>query len=100
MAMDTPHPAVRPTLNHSRFEDVQAVLAGTLFVAMAMVVFGQAGLLTGGTAGAAFLLHYATGIGFGPLFFVVNLPSTGSPGARWGASSRSRPSPPLHSCLS
>ena len=74
VAMDTPHPAVRPTLNHSRFEDVQAVLAGTLFVAMAMVVFGQAGLLTGGTAGAAFLLHYATGVGFGPLFFVVNLP--------------------------
>ncbi|RYF77175.1 MAG: YitT family protein [Comamonadaceae bacterium] len=68
--MDAPHPA----LPHSRFEDAQAVLAGTLFVAMAMVVFGQAGLLTGGTAGAAFLLHYASGIGFGQLFFLVNLP--------------------------
>jgi hypothetical protein len=34
----------------------------------------SAGLLTGGTAGLAFLLHYATGIGFGKIFFVLNLP--------------------------
>jgi uncharacterized membrane-anchored protein YitT (DUF2179 family) len=37
-------------------------------------VFTSAGLLTGGTAGLAFLLHYATGIGFGKIFFVLNLP--------------------------
>lgn len=36
--------------------------------------FTSAGLLTGGTAGLAFLLHYATGIGFGKIFFVLNLP--------------------------
>ncbi|MCW5662968.1 MAG: YitT family protein [Piscinibacter sp.] len=37
-------------------------------------MFSHAGLLTGGTAGLAFLAHYASGIGFGPLFFVINLP--------------------------
>ena len=72
--MDAPHPTLPTRMSHSRFEDIQAVCAGTLFVAMAMVVFAQAGLLTGGTAGAAFLLHYATGIGFGQVFFLVNLP--------------------------
>ena len=30
--------------------------------------------MTGGTAGAALLLHYATEFGLGPLFFVLNLP--------------------------
>ena len=45
-----------------------------LFVAMALMLFNQAGLLVGGTAGVAFLLHYVTGISFGKLFFVVNLP--------------------------
>lgn len=72
--MDTPHPAMPPGLHHTRFEDVQALCAGTLFVAMAMGVFSQAGLLTGGTAGGAFLLHYATGLGFGQVFFLINLP--------------------------
>ncbi|WP_295376641.1 YitT family protein [uncultured Pseudacidovorax sp.] len=66
-----------PSLRHSRFEDIQALCAGTLFVAMALVLFGQAGLLTGGTAGAAFLLHYATGIGLGQGFFLLNLPFYG-----------------------
>ena len=65
---------MHPSLSHSRFEDLQAICAGTLFVAMAMVVFRHAGLLTGGTAGVAFLLHYATGVGFGKVFFLVNLP--------------------------
>ncbi|MFT4266309.1 MAG: YitT family protein [Xenophilus sp.] len=72
--MDAPHPSMPPGLSHSRFEDVQAVCAGTLFVAMALVVFNQAGLLTGGTAGAAFLIHYATGAGLGGVFFLLNLP--------------------------
>jgi len=32
------------------------------------------GLMTGGTAGAAFVLHYATGVSLGKLFFLINLP--------------------------
>lgn len=67
-------PAHLPIHRHSRFEDVQAIFTGTLFVALAMMLFNQTGLLTGGTAGVAFLLHYATGISFGKLFFVLNLP--------------------------
>lgn len=59
---------------HRAHEDLQALLTGTLFVAFGIALFGQTGLLTGGTAGLAFLVHYATGWDFGLVFFVVNLP--------------------------
>lgn len=59
---------------HSQFEDLQALLTGTLFISLAVTMFSHAGLLTGGTAGLAFLLHYFTGVGFGKLFFLINLP--------------------------
>nr|WP_315207208.1 YitT family protein [uncultured Albidiferax sp.] len=59
---------------HTPFEDAQAIFTGTLFVSLALILFAQAGLMTGGTAGAAFLLHYATGITLGKLFFLINLP--------------------------
>jgi uncharacterized membrane-anchored protein YitT (DUF2179 family) len=63
------------TISHHRpHEDAQALVTGTLFVALGIAMFSQAGLLTGGTAGVALLLHYVTGIEFGPIFFVVNLP--------------------------
>ncbi len=70
----TPLPPATPSLRHGHYEDAQALFAGTLFVAMALMLFGQAGLLIGSTAGIAFLLHYVTGISFGKLFFVINLP--------------------------
>ena len=60
--------------SHTPFEDAQAIFTGTLFVSLALILFAQVGLLTGGTAGAAFVLHYATGISLGKLFFVINLP--------------------------
>ncbi|WP_295547004.1 YitT family protein [uncultured Pseudacidovorax sp.] len=82
--MDIPSPHYSTSLRHSRFEDFQALCAGTLFVAMALVLFGQAGLLTGGTAGAAFLLHYATGMGLGQTFFLLNLPFYGFAWKRMG----------------
>lgn len=59
---------------HSPFEDAQAIFTGTLFVSLALILFAQVGLLTGGTAGVAFLLHYATGVSLGKLFFLINLP--------------------------
>ena len=63
------------SLSHHRLhEDVQALVTGTLFVALGVVLFGEAGLLTGGTAGVAFLIRYATGMDFGLAFFLVNLP--------------------------
>jgi uncharacterized membrane-anchored protein YitT (DUF2179 family) len=60
--------------SHTLFEDAQALFTGALFVSLALILFAQVGLLTGGTAGAAFVLHYATGISLGKLFFVINLP--------------------------
>jgi uncharacterized membrane-anchored protein YitT (DUF2179 family) len=66
--------ATPPLQRHSLFEDAQALFAGTLFVSLALILFAQVGLLTGGTAGVAFLLHYATGISLGKLFFAINLP--------------------------
>jgi uncharacterized membrane-anchored protein YitT (DUF2179 family) len=59
---------------HTAFEDAQALVTGTLFISLALMMFNRAGLLTGGTAGLAFLLHYASGISFGKLFFLINLP--------------------------
>ncbi|WP_423680602.1 MULTISPECIES: YitT family protein [unclassified Undibacterium] len=59
---------------HSLLEDVLAILTGTLFVSLGVALFNQAGLLTGGTAGLAFLIHYRTGLSFGTVFFLVNLP--------------------------
>ena len=59
---------------HSLLEDFQALLTGTLLVAFAIVLFRQAGLLAGGTAGLTFLAYYASGIPFGLLYFVINLP--------------------------
>ncbi|HTN67202.1 MAG TPA: YitT family protein [Burkholderiaceae bacterium] len=61
-------------MRHTKAEDVLAILIGSLFVSFGIVMFNQAGLLTGGTAGLAFLIHYASGIAFGPIFFVINLP--------------------------
>lgn len=59
---------------HTLFEDVQALLTGTLLVSLGVALLGEARLITGGTVGIAFLLHYVTGIGFGKLFFAINLP--------------------------
>jgi uncharacterized membrane-anchored protein YitT (DUF2179 family) len=59
---------------HSAFEDAQALLTGTLFVALGLMLFRQAGLMTGGTAGIALAAHYASGWRFGALFFAINLP--------------------------
>ncbi len=68
------HAQAREAAHHRPHEDVQALVTGTLFVALGVVMFGQAGLLTGGTAGIAFLIRYTTGMDFGLAFFLVNLP--------------------------
>ena len=60
--------------DHSLFEDIQALVSGTLLFAFAIVLFRQAGLLIGGTAGLAFLGHYASDISFGVLYFLINIP--------------------------
>lgn len=59
---------------HTLLEDAQALLVGTLLVALSVVFLRHAGLLTGGTAGIALLIHYATDVAFGLVYFVVSLP--------------------------
>lgn len=59
---------------HSLFEDAQALLVAPLFVAFAVLLFHEAGLLTGGTVGIAFLVHYLTDWPIGWVVFVINLP--------------------------
>ena len=66
----TPPAAIR----HSLLEDAQAILVAPLFVAFAVLLFRQAGLLTGGTVGIAFLIHYASGWPLGAVVFAINLP--------------------------
>lgn len=62
------------SLAHRPHEDILGLLTGTLFVALGAMLFSQARLLTGGTAGVALFISYATGWAFGPVFFGVNLP--------------------------
>jgi len=71
-----PNTAATPlaSIPHSTLEDALALLCGVLLISIGVAFFTTAGLLTGGTAGLAFLLHYATGVGFGKAFFVLNLP--------------------------
>lgn len=59
---------------HSAYDDMQGLITGTLFVAMGVFLFKQAGMTTGGTVGLAFLAFYATHLPFGALFFAFNLP--------------------------
>lgn len=66
--------AAAPAPRHSLLEDLQALVTGTLFVSLGVMLFRQAGMVTGGTAGIAFVAHYAAGWPFGAVFFVINLP--------------------------
>lgn len=76
MSRTSAAPAVPPpvAVPHTLTEDAVAIFTGVLLISVGVAFFTNAGLLTGGTAGLAFLLHYATGIGFGKIFFVLNLP--------------------------
>ncbi len=59
---------------HSLMEDIQALLIGCLFTALAVVLLREARLLTGGTTGLSFILYYLSGWRFGAVLFVLNLP--------------------------
>ena len=68
------HIPVPPIQRHTLVEDVQALVAGTLLASLGVALINQGGLITGGIAGLCLLLHYATGIGFGKLFFLISIP--------------------------
>ena len=59
---------------HSVLEDVQAILTGCLFVALALVFMRASRLLPGGVTGLAFIVHDASGWSLGAALFVLNLP--------------------------
>lgn len=69
-----PTGAPSEVLRHTAFEDLQALMVGTLFVALGLLMFRHAGLMTGGTVGLALLLRFATDLPFGLAFFAINLP--------------------------
>ena len=62
------------TIPHSPAEDVFGVLIGTFLASLGLYVLQQSEAVTGGTAGLALLLTYATSLNFSTLFLLVNLP--------------------------
>lgn len=59
---------------HTLVEDIMAIVLGTMMVSFGVTLMKQAGALTGGTAGIAFLISYVTHSSFGLAFFTINLP--------------------------
>lgn len=68
------HELPTEALRHSLLDDAQGLVTGTLFAALGIVLFREAGMVTGGLVGLAFVAHYATGQAIGPLLFAINLP--------------------------
>ncbi|TVO58779.1 YitT family protein [Denitromonas halophila] len=64
----------QPSPPHHLYEDVLAILIGSIHVAVGVLLFRSADIPMGGTVGVAYLAHYASGLNFGTLFFVINLP--------------------------
>lgn len=67
-----PDPA--ETKKHTAIEDAQGLAYGSFMAAVGILLLTHLGFVTGQTAGLALLISYASGWGFGPVFFVVNLP--------------------------
>ncbi|ARC88492.1 YitT family protein [Rhodovulum sp. MB263] len=63
-----------PAPRHTLPDDIQGLVFGTLLVALSVSLLKSAGLVTGQIAGLSLVGTYATGLGFGPVFFVLNLP--------------------------
>ncbi|SFK62574.1 YitT family protein [Shimia haliotis] len=59
---------------HSYFDDFQGLIVGTLLVALSVQFLQTAELFTGQIAGLSLVGERATGVSFGSLFFVLNLP--------------------------
>lgn len=59
---------------HRLYEDVLAMISGTMFVSLGTLIYTKTMLTVGSSAGLALLLSYVSGWGFGLIFFIVNLP--------------------------
>lgn len=69
---------------HAASEDLLALLTGTLLAALGLVLFQQAGLVTGGTVGLSLLLHYASPVPLPIALLLVNAPFYGLACLRMG----------------
>jgi uncharacterized membrane-anchored protein YitT (DUF2179 family) len=59
---------------HSLFEDAQAIVTAVAFASLGFAFLRQGKLLSGGTAGIALLLARVVPLGFGTIFFLINVP--------------------------
>jgi uncharacterized membrane-anchored protein YitT (DUF2179 family) len=59
---------------HGLHEDALALVLGSLMVALGTAIYAKAVLAVGGTAGAALLVQYVTGIQFWLGFSLINVP--------------------------
>jgi uncharacterized membrane-anchored protein YitT (DUF2179 family) len=66
-------PPVAPP--HSPGEDALGLFTGVFVASLGICFLQAAGAVTGGTAGLSLLLSYATGVGFGWLFVLINVPA-------------------------
>ena len=66
--------AVPSGLRHSLVEDALGLLTGTFVASLGIFLLTSAHAVTGGTAGLSLLLSYASGLPFGLIYVLVNLP--------------------------
>lgn len=62
---------------YTAFEDVQGLVIASAQAALGLHLLRAAGLITGGTAGAALILSYLSGLNFSLVFFAINIPFFG-----------------------
>ena len=63
-----------PPDRHTFWEDLQAILVGTTLVALSIQFLRASELFTGQIAGLSLVLSYPSGLPFGAIFFLLNLP--------------------------
>ena len=64
----------QPRPRYSHLEDLQGLFVAAAQAALGIHLLRAAGLVTGGTAGAALILSYVSGLSFGVVFFAINIP--------------------------
>ncbi|WP_434803131.1 YitT family protein [Paracoccus aerodenitrificans] len=67
-------PSPPPETAHTLLDDAQGIAYGSFMASLSVVILTHLGFVTGQTAGAALLISYATGWGWAPVFFVINIP--------------------------
>ncbi|MEM6539346.1 MAG: YitT family protein [Pseudomonadota bacterium] len=73
--MPSPYPFKTDSeVRHTLLEDGQGLATGVVMCTMGVVLLTHLGLVTGQTAGLAVVISYVTGLSFGPVFFVINIP--------------------------